>query len=125
MAQVKETSCSNPTAIQVTRPRPNLGGGRQHRQIPVYTWLVVVDDDEFLRVVIRCKRYSATEDIRDIILDQGLHLFCSSQCLLQGLHLPVNGDVGQAADQGSNNQPGQRHFPQKETFLREMSSEHS
>ena len=50
--QVKETSCSNPT-VQVTRPRPNSGGGRQHRQIPVYTWLVVVDDDEFLRVVIR------------------------------------------------------------------------
>merc|ERR1712013_886704 len=37
----------------VTRPRPNSGGGRQHRQIPVYPWLVVVDDDEFLRVVIR------------------------------------------------------------------------
>ena len=52
----KQTSCSNPTAIQVTRPRPNSGGGRQHRQIPVYTWLVVVDDDEFLRVVIRLKR---------------------------------------------------------------------
>ena len=49
----KQTSCSNPTAIQVTRPRPNSEGGRQHRQIPVYTWLVVVDDDEFLRVVIR------------------------------------------------------------------------
>ena len=48
----KQTSCSNPT-VQVTRPRPNSGGGRQHRQIPVYTWLVVVDDDEFLRVVIR------------------------------------------------------------------------
>jgi hypothetical protein len=28
-------------------------GRRQQRQIPVYTWLVVVDDDEFLRVVIR------------------------------------------------------------------------
>ena len=23
------------------------------RQIPVYTWLVVVDDEDFLRVVIR------------------------------------------------------------------------
>merc|ERR1711971_855235 len=38
----------------VKRLRPSLGNsGRQHRQIPVYTWLVVVDDDEFLRVVIR------------------------------------------------------------------------
>ena len=121
----KQTSCSNPTTIQVTRPRPNSGGGRQHRQIPVYTWLVVVDDDEFLRVVIRLKRYSAAEDIRAIILDQGLNLSCSSECFFQGLHLFVNGDVGQATDQGSNNQAGQRHFPQKKTFLREMSSRHS
>ena len=61
----------------MTRPRPISGGGRQHRQIPVYTWLVVVDDDEFLRVVIRLKRYSVAEDIRFIILDQGLNWFCS------------------------------------------------
>jgi len=38
----------------VKRSRPSLGNSRrQNRQIPVYTWLVVVDDDEFLRVVIR------------------------------------------------------------------------
>ena len=36
-----------------------------------------VDDDEFLRVVIRLKRYSVAEDIRFIILDQGLNWFCS------------------------------------------------
>jgi len=39
---------------EVQRSRANSDiSGRQHRQIPVYTWLVVVDDDEFLRVVIR------------------------------------------------------------------------
>jgi len=29
-----------------TKPQVN-------RQIPVYTWLVIVEDDEFLRVIIR------------------------------------------------------------------------
>ena len=75
------------------------------RQSQVYTWLVVVDDDEFLRVVIRwvvlLKQYILVFSQQNIIISSVLIIL-----LFQGLHHSVSGDVGKATDKGIESKPG-------------------